>query len=145
MGAELDLSSLKNAIAQLDEAMEFNRSDLAAADPRLAVHLRAAAIQAFEFTYELAVRTPKRFLVAAEANPGAVAETSFDELIRRGYELGLLKAEIAQWRGFRRDRGTISHAYDESKALAVYAAIPAFAAEAKHLLARIARHQGRAL
>ena len=93
MGAELDLSSLKNAIAQLDEAMEFNRSDLAAADPRLAVHLRAAAIQAFEFTYELAVRTLKRFLVATEANPGAAVETSFDELIRRGYELGLLKAD----------------------------------------------------
>jgi len=138
MGAELDLSSLRIAIAQFDEAMDLNRSDIAAANPRLAVHLRAAAIQAFEFTCELVVRALKRFLRAAEAIPAAADEMDFNELIRRGCELGLLKAEIDAWRGFRRDRGTTSHAYDEAKALA------AFAAEAKSLLEKIGRRQGRA-
>ena len=144
MSAALDLSSLQKAIAQLDEAIAFSRSDLAAANPRLALHLRAAAIQAFEFTYELSIKTLKRFLEATEANPSAVEEMSFNEMIRRGYELGLLQAEIAAWRAFRRDRGTTSHAYDEAKALIVFEAIPAFATEAKFLLAQIQERQERA-
>jgi nucleotidyltransferase substrate binding protein (TIGR01987 family) len=144
MSAALDLSSLQKAIAQLDEAIAFSRSDLATANPRLALHLRAAAIQAFEFTYELSIKTLKRFLEATEANPSAVEEMSFNEMIRRGYELGLLQAEIAAWRAFRRDRGTTSHAYDEAKALIVFEATPAFATEAKFLLAQIRERQERA-
>jgi nucleotidyltransferase substrate binding protein (TIGR01987 family) len=143
MSAALDLSSLQKAIAQLDEAIAFSRSDLAGANPRLAVHLRAAAIQAFEFTYELSIKTLKRFLEATEANPSAVEEMSFNELIRRGYELGLLQAEMAAWRAFRRDRGTTSQTYDEAKALIVFEAIPAFATEAKFLFAQIRERQER--
>jgi hypothetical protein len=45
----IDVTSLSNAIAQLEEALNYATS-LAASDPRLARHLRAAAIQAFEFT-----------------------------------------------------------------------------------------------
>jgi hypothetical protein len=81
MSAGLDLSSLQKAIAQLDEAIAFCRSDLATANPRLAVHLRAAAIQA---SYELSIKSLKRFLEATEANPSAVEEMSFNEMIRRG-------------------------------------------------------------
>jgi hypothetical protein len=46
----IDVTSLSNAIAQLEEALNYANSSLAASDPRLARHLRAAAIQAFEFT-----------------------------------------------------------------------------------------------
>jgi len=141
MSARLDLSSLRNAIFQLDEAMEFSRSDIAQANPRLAVHLRAAAIQAFEFTYELSIKSLRRFLEATEPNPSAVEEMSFNDMIRRGYELGLLQSKIAVWRDFRRDRGTTSHAYDEKKALEVFAALPAFAIEAKFLLGQIRERQ----
>ena len=45
----IDLGSLSKAIAQLEEAISYANSDLAKSDPRLALHLRAAAIQAFEF------------------------------------------------------------------------------------------------
>ena len=144
MSATLDLSSLQRAIGQLDEAIAFCGSDLAKGNPRLAVHLRAAAIQAFEFTYELAIKSLKRHLEASEPNPAAVEEMSFNEMIRRGYQLGLLQAEMPAWRAFRRDRGTTSHAYDEAKAQEVFDAIPAFATEAKFLLAQIERRQARA-
>ena len=71
-------------------------------------------------------------------------EVTFNELIRRGYEAGLLQAELSEWKGFRRDRGTTSHAYDEAKAREVFAAIPAFLAEARFLLAQIDARQGSA-
>lgn len=139
----LDISSLENAIAQLEDALFYCASDLAKSDPRLELHLRDGAIQAFEYTYELAFKSLKRYLAMTEPNPDRVAEMSFNEVIRRGYELGFLKAELAEWREFRRDRGTTSHAYDERKAIEVYQNIPAFLTEAKFLLTEIKRRQER--
>ena len=139
----LDLTSLRNAILQIEEALAYAHSDLAKGDPRLARHLRAAAIQAFEFTYELSVKMLKRYLETTEANPASVDEMTFNELIRSGYEAGLLRAELSDWKNFRRDRGTTSHAYHEDKARAVFATIPAFLAEARFLLAEINTRQER--
>ena len=139
----LNLTSLSNAILQIEEALAYAQSDLAKDDPRLARHFRAAAIQAFEFTYELSIKMLKRYLETLEANPAAVDEMTFNELIRSGYEAGLLRAELSDWKNFRRDRGTTSHAYDEDKARAVFATIPAFLAEAKFLLAEINTRQRR--
>jgi nucleotidyltransferase substrate binding protein (TIGR01987 family) len=138
---KLDLSSLQKAIAQMEEALAFCNSDLAKSDSRLALHLRAAAIQAFEFSYELSYKTLKRYLEETEPNPSAVEEMTFNELVRRGYELGLLQAEIAEWKEFRKDRGTTSHTYDEAKAQDVFATIPAFLEEAKFLLSQIQTRQ----
>ena len=139
----LNLTSLSNAILQIEEALAYAQSDLAKDDPRLARHLRAAAIQAFAFTYELSIKMLKRYLETLEANPAAVDEMTFNELIRSGYEAGLLRTELSDWKNFRRDRGTTSHAYDEDKARAVFATIPAFLAEAKFILAEINTRQER--
>ena len=137
----LDLTSLQKAIAQMEEALAYCNSDLAKNDPRLALHLRAAAIQAFEFTYELSFKILKRYLEATETNPAAVDDMTFNELVRRGFELGLLQAEMAEWKEFRKDRGTTSHAYDEEKAQDVFEGIPDFLEEAKFLLAQIQKRQ----
>lgn len=137
----LDLSSLTKAIAQLEDAKSYCESDIAKNDPKLALHLRAAAIQAFEFTYELSFKMLKRYLEATEANPSAVEEMTFNELVRRGFEIGVLQAEIAQWKEFRKDRGTTSHTYDEAKAKDVYESIPDFLTEAKFLLTTIQQRQ----
>ncbi len=82
----LDLSSLRNAIAQTEEAL-------------------AAAIQAFEFTYELAIKTLRRYLMESEPSPATVDEMSFNDLVRRGYAIGLLQAELTEWKVYRRSRG----------------------------------------
>jgi nucleotidyltransferase substrate binding protein (TIGR01987 family) len=140
---KLDLTSLEKAIAQLEDALKYCKSDLAKNDANLALHLRAAAIQAFEFTYELSYKTLKRYLEATEANPSSVEEMTFNEIIRRGFEIGILEAEMADWKEFRKDRGTTSHAYDEQKANDVYESIPAFLTEAKFLHSQISTRQGK--
>ena len=104
----LDLTSLENAIAQLEEALTYCNSDLAKHDLRLARHLRAAAIQAFEFTYELSFKMLKRYLEETEANPAAIDDMQFKGIIRRGFELGLVSREADEWELFRQDRGTTS-------------------------------------
>jgi nucleotidyltransferase substrate binding protein (TIGR01987 family) len=139
----IDTTSLGAAIAQLDEALAYAGSDLARTDPRLALHLRAAAIQAFEFTYELSIRMLRRYLLATEASPATIDELDFNGLIRLGYARGLLNEEIAIWRIFRQDRGTTSHAYDERKARTVFDNIPRFVAEARFLFAQIHDRQAR--
>ena len=138
---QIDLSTLRQAIAQLEEALAYCESDLAQQDPRLALHLRAGAIQAFEFTYELAIKMLRRYLETVESNPAAVAEHTFSELVRLGWERGLLCAELAAWKEFRRDRGTTSHAYDQNKAMEVFGNIPAFLDEARFLYTEISRRQ----
>ena len=137
----LDLSAFDKAMAQLEEALAYCASDLARNDPRLALHLRAAAIQAFEFTYELAFKLLRRFLIATEPNPSHVGEMSFNEIIRLGFARGLLAADVAAWSAFRRDRGTTSHAYNETKALEVFEGIPGFLEEARHLRTQLANRQ----
>jgi len=133
----LDLRSFASAIGQLENALDYCNSELAASDPALAAHLRATAIQAFEFTYELSVKMLKRKLEQIESSKAVVRNMSFDELIRRGWALDFLNEEIAQWREFRKQRSTTSHTYDENKAELIYREIPRFLAEAKYLYTAI--------
>lgn len=72
----LDLSSLRHALAALNVSLRYLDSDLAA-DPGLEDQFRAAAIQGFEFTYELAYKFMKRPLEQIVPVPSAVDEMTF--------------------------------------------------------------------
>lgn len=127
----LDLSPLDRALAQL---RTFHDLSLQPQDrPVMAEALRMAAIQAFEFTYELSIKMLRRFLEMTEPDPSALDTATFQSLIRLGSERGLLLSDLPVWMDFRRARGTTSHAYDEAKAAQVHGAIPAFLAEALFL------------
>ncbi len=133
----LDLSPLENAVSQLTRALEYAGSDLARSDAELSTLLRAAAIQAFEYTYELSHKMLRRHLEATEADAAGVRSLSFNGLIRLGWARGLLDEELAAWIAFREARGATSHTYNERKAQAVFEAIPRFLAEARFLLSRL--------
>jgi nucleotidyltransferase substrate binding protein (TIGR01987 family) len=106
-------------------------------DPGLVLQLRAAAIQAFEFTYEVSWKMLKRYLEMVAPDPQQIEEMSFTDLIRSGSEKGLLLSDVAIWKIFRQQRGATSHTYDQDKALLVFAAIPKFLTEAKFLLEKL--------
>ena len=57
---KLDYTSLESAVAQLRKSFDYLHSDLARKDTDLREQFRAATIQAFEFSYELAVRMIRR-------------------------------------------------------------------------------------
>ena len=46
----------------------------------------------------------------------------------------MLHSELDAWMGYRANRGTTSHAYNEERAERVFQGIPEFLAEARHLL-----------
>lgn len=135
----LDLTSFEKAITQLERALIAYDSPVARSHPELQDHLRAGAIQAFEFTFELSFRTLKRFLADIDRDPAKIAEMSYNSIIRLGYDKGLLSSELDAWKEFREQRATTSHVYLEAKAEQVFAKIPAFLAEAQFLRDQLKR------
>lgn len=138
---KLDLTSLQKAIHQLNDALVQYDSDVVKSNPQLLPHMRAAAIQAFEFTYELSWKMIKRFLETTEPNPEALDGMDFSSLIRTANERGLIKSDVTIWRKYREDRGTTSHTYSEGKAELIFEHIPRFLEEAKALFAEITKRQ----
>jgi nucleotidyltransferase substrate binding protein (TIGR01987 family) len=129
----LDISPLTRAIAQLEQSLFYYHSDLVQSDPGLVLQLRAAAIQAFEFTYELSWKMLKRYLEMVEPDPQSIDAMSFLELIRTGSERGLLLSDVVQWKEYRYERSITSHTYNPEKSLLVFEGIPRFLKEAMYL------------
>lgn len=133
----LNLTSFKNAIAQLEQSLSYYHSELVQSDPGLVLQLRAAAIQSFEFTYELSWKMLKRYLKMSEANPAEIEALSFPDLIRMGSDKGLLLSDLKEWNRYRQERGTTSHTYDNSKAQEIFEKLPGFLKEAQYLLTQL--------
>jgi nucleotidyltransferase substrate binding protein (TIGR01987 family) len=132
----LDLSPLRNAVERLREGLARYRRDVAD------IQIRDGLVQRFEFTYELSHKFLKRYLTAESANPGAIVEMGFPDLIRTASEAGLLKEGWTAWRGYRDMRSKTSHTYDEGVARQVVDAIPGFLEEAAYLLERLQERAG---
>jgi nucleotidyltransferase substrate binding protein (TIGR01987 family) len=127
----MDISPFDKAVGQLQRAVQEQ-----AQEPER-VLLRAGLIQTFEYTFELSHKMIRRYLAETEPSPAAVAELTFEGLIRRADELGLVHVPVAVWKDFRQARTDTSHTYNEDKALLVVARIPAFGQEAAFLRDRL--------
>lgn len=125
----------------MDDALLQYDSEAVKNNPQLQPHMRAAAIQAFKFTYELSWKMIKRFLETTEPNPEALDALDFSSLIRTANERGLIKSDITVWRKYREYRGTTSHTYSEDKAESIFEHIPEFLDDAKSLHAEILKRQ----
>ena len=123
----LDIRSFENAIARLDEGLTRYGQDTSD------MQIRDGLIQRFEFTYELAHKTLKRYLESVSPTPGQYDTLPFADLIRSGNEQGLLLGDWSKWRTYREMRSKTSHTDDEAIAIEVVAGLPAFLAEATYL------------
>lgn len=105
------LAQLGAALSRLEEALAHDpvRDELA----------RDAAIQRFEFSYELAWKALRR---AAELE-GRLPRSP-RECFKAGYALGLL-ADEAPWLAIIEDRNLTAHTYHRETALAVRSRLPA--------------------
>lgn len=132
----LDFSPLQNALAQLAESLEYLNSDFAQ-DLQLCKQFRYATIHAFSCSYELSCKSLRRFLQSSTDSADIITAMTFPELIRTGYEKGLLQNSWSAWRLYRDARNSTSHAYAENIADEVLTKIPGFLAEAQYLHARL--------
>src|SRR5688572_10594092 len=132
----LDFSVFKNALEQLRKSLAFLNSDLAQ-DRDVYEQFRSATIQAFEYCYELSHKSLKRFLRVKTPSAETIDEMTFSEMIRTGYEKGLLKNSWSVWQNYRDARNKSSHAYEESVANTVLQKIPDFLEEASYLYRKL--------
>lgn len=137
----LDVSALRNALAALMRSHGYLHSALAK-DPGLYEQFRAACIQSFEFTYDLAYKMLKRQLEVLSPNPGEVDQMTFMQVIRTGAEAGLL-SEVARFRNYREKRNITSHTYDAEKAEQVVSILTDFIADISHLLSELEKRNAR--
>lgn len=138
----LDLSSIKSAVGQLDEALMLCSHEPYVDDPVLSRHLRAAAIQAFEYTYALVLKMIMRYMEKT-ATPHDIKNMAFASLIREASSMGILRSDVRAWGRYRKMRGITSHTYDEEKAREIFEGIPDFLQEARYVLARL--QEGKSL
>lgn len=131
----LNLSPFQNAVSRLEEGLIRYRLD------ERDDQIRDGLIQRFEFTYELAHKSLKRYLESASPDPSGLDQATFQELIRLGNEAGLLKSNWSSWRGYREMRSRSSHTYDASIAVEIVKAIPEFIEECRYLLVQLTGRQ----
>ena len=133
----LDLTSLRSALAALEKSLGFLNSELAE-NADLREQFRAAAIQAFEFTHELAFKMLKRQLEQMAADPAEIDKMAYMDLVRSGAEAGLI-ADVARFRDYREKRNITSHTYDQTKAEQIVAVLSDFRDDIRLLLAELER------
>ena len=131
----LDITSLVNAIARLEEGIAIYARD------STQTLIRDGLIQRFEFTYEISYKMLKRYLEQAAPSVAPYDHMSFPDLIRTGNEHGLLLGDWPKWKTYRDMRSKTSHTYDEQIALEVVAGIPPFLEEARYLCDKLKQRQ----
>lgn len=129
---QLDLSSLDKALVQIEESLSFASSPEAKANPRLFVQFRAAAIKAFEYSYELSWKSIKRFIEVTGPSESQTDVMNFKDLLRLAYEQDLIR-NVEAWFDYRDKRNVTSHTYADDKAAQVFAVIPRFLQDATYL------------
>lgn len=120
------LTNYRNALARLREALAIeDRSPI----------VMDGTLQRFEFTFELAWKTMKRFLEAEGAQPGTPRD-----VLRRASEAGWIDDE-AVWLQMLKDRNTASHVYSQQQAAEIVARLPAAADQLSALVQVLERRQ----
>ena len=120
---KLDIAPFSKALTSLKKVLKLDANDEV---------VRDAAIQRFEYTYELSWKMMERHINWARAERQG-APLVRKELFREAARYGLVSDPV-RWFDHQEARNATSHAYDENKARAVFAAIPAFVVDADHLL-----------
>src|SRR5574344_1392692 len=104
----LDLTSFKNAIKSLKEALDIYSNDF---DNSI---VRDSVIQRFEYTYSLALKFLKRYFKSSAFVLDDIESMTFNEIIRQSNKMNLLLSNLEIWNDFRQKRNMTSHTYDEN-------------------------------
>ncbi len=122
----IDLTPFEKALKTLDEIIiryEKEKNDDA---------IRDAVIQRFEYTYSLSIKMLTRFLQSQAIDlPDTL---TFNEIIRKANQLGLLLSNLEKWTDYRQKRNMTSHTYEESIAQSVVSVVYDFQKDATFLL-----------
>jgi nucleotidyltransferase substrate binding protein (TIGR01987 family) len=138
MAMRLEFGTLAKACGQLEESLGYLNSELAQGDDGLRRQFRAAAVQAFEYTYELSIRMIRRQLAQIAATPAELPKMDFMDLVRTAADAGLVR-DVPAFGLYREMRNKTSHTYEEDRAEEVLTVLPGFVQDVRFLLAELGR------
>lgn len=139
---KIDLSAFEKALKQLEKSLTFLHSELSRNNPDLYEQFRAAVIQAFEYSFELAIKMVRRQLEQIVINPGELREMVFMDLMRTAFEAGLVR-EVTPFKVYRELRNITSHTYDGTQAEKIIAVMEDFREDMDFIINQLrARNQG---
>lgn len=107
---DLDISSFLKASQRFDEVLKVEKSDI----------VRDAAIQRFEFTYELAWKTLRKILIKRGQ------EENSPKMVFRSAAKDNLIENVEDWFEFVNLRNNTVHVYNEKIAEEIYVQLPKF-------------------
>lgn len=126
----LNIQSLIMAQASLEKAIHRAKNE---PDD---LEVRDACIQRFEYTFELSVKTIKRFIEMEMPIYENLDQMNYRDLLRLAFEIGLIHGPES-WFTFREARNQTSHAYDQNKAKAVFLIVLQFTRDAQYLIEQL--------
>jgi nucleotidyltransferase substrate binding protein (TIGR01987 family) len=133
-GNKLDYSSFEKAVKTLEISLISFESIKNSMTLEQRDIMRDGVIQRFEYTFELAWKTIKRYLEMYGLEK--VDKLNNRDLFRAGFENGLIN-DASQWFDYLTDRNQTSHIYDQNIAAEVFGSAKGFLNEAKYLLAQL--------
>ena len=126
----LNIQSLINAHNSLDKGIKRARHD------STDLEVRDACIQRFEYTFELAIKTIKRYIEMEMPISQNIDQLNYRDLLRIADEIGLIQ-HVEVWFTYREARNQTSHAYDQNKAAMVFQVAIDFLEKSRFLIKQI--------
>ncbi len=124
----LDLESLSKITQRLAESLKALDED-----PQN-LFILDSVVKRFELTYELSVRSLRRYLLDFVVSDPDVEDMSFQGMIRVGARERLLLTGWPEWKDFKEARNQTVHSYHEPKARLVVESARVFLPQAEYLL-----------
>jgi nucleotidyltransferase substrate binding protein (TIGR01987 family) len=128
---KLDFSSLEKAVSTLELAVKTYLERKDSLDKTGGDLMRDGVIQRFEYTFELAWKTMKRYLEMYGLEK--VDNLNNRDFFRSCFETGLI-GDPEAWFGFLMDRNQTSHVYDQKIAGNVFESASRFISDAMFLV-----------
>jgi nucleotidyltransferase substrate binding protein (TIGR01987 family) len=126
----LNIQSLINAHNSLDKGIKRARQD------STDLEVRDACIQRFEYTFELAIKTIKRYIEMEMPISQNIDQLNYRDLLRIADEIGLIQ-HVEVWFTYREARNQTSHAYDQNKATMVFQVAIDFLEKSRFLIEQL--------
>ena len=128
MNNKLDLSNIKNAIATLEEAINYYNTDV---EQPIKNMYADSCIQRFEYTYELSWKIMKKYLKLFFNK--TEQELTIKNIFRYMEGYGLIK-DWTKWVEYNDARNNTSHEYNLNKAQFVLTVLQTFLDDVKNFI-----------
>lgn len=133
---KIDITPLEKALTQLEVNLRLIDARAWGDDDDLRLAVERGAVQAFEFTYGVAVGLLKRHMEQIKPDSGEFGAMRFEDFLRASAAAGLIP-NLENFFDYWEKRNLTSHNYNEEVSRQLLAVLNPFAEDMRFLLKRL--------